>query len=101
MKKVITAIVIVALAVVFTSIGCKQKKQESTNLYRIAVIPKGTTHIFWKSIHAGAIKAQEDAIASEKLAVANALEAQAHQPAGRLAGSAGSCRSTFSWTAKR
>lgn len=25
--------------------------------YRIAVIPKGTTHEFWKSIHAGAIKA--------------------------------------------
>ena len=64
MKKVITAIVIVALAVVFTSIDCKQKKQESTNLYRIAVIPKGTTHIFWKSIHAGAIKAQEELKAS-------------------------------------
>jgi ribose transport system substrate-binding protein len=64
MKKVITAIVIVALAIVFTSIGCKQKKQESTNLYRIAVIPKGTTHIFWKSIHAGAIKAQEELKAS-------------------------------------
>jgi ribose transport system substrate-binding protein len=25
--------------------------------YRIAVIPKGTTHDFWKSIHAGAVKA--------------------------------------------
>ena len=25
--------------------------------YRVAVIPKGTTHEFWKSIHAGAIKA--------------------------------------------
>jgi ribose transport system substrate-binding protein len=60
MKKVITAIVVVALAVVFASTGCKQKKQESANLYRIAVIPKGTTHIFWKSIHAGAIKAQQE-----------------------------------------
>jgi ribose transport system substrate-binding protein len=60
MKKVITAIVLVALTVVFVSAGCKQKKQESANLYRIAVIPKGTTHIFWKSIHAGAIKAQEE-----------------------------------------
>lgn len=27
---------------------------------RIAVIPKGTTHEYWKSIHAGAIKAQQD-----------------------------------------
>ena len=27
---------------------------------QIAVIPKGTTHEFWKSIHAGALKAQQD-----------------------------------------
>jgi ribose transport system substrate-binding protein len=61
MKKVITAIVIVAAAVIFASVGCKQKETEkSVDIYRIAVIPKGTTHIFWKSIHAGAIKAQEE-----------------------------------------
>ena len=64
MKKVIKAIVLVATAVIFTLAGCKQKKQESANVYRIAVIPKGTTHIFWKSIHAGAIKAQEELKAS-------------------------------------
>lgn len=28
--------------------------------YRIAVVPKGTTHEFWKSIHAGAIKASRE-----------------------------------------
>lgn len=28
--------------------------------YQIAVIPKGTTHEFWKSIHAGAVKAQKE-----------------------------------------
>src|ERR1700712_3856686 len=28
--------------------------------YTIAVIPKGTTHEFWKAIHAGALKAQEE-----------------------------------------
>ena len=28
--------------------------------YQIAVIPKGTTHEFWKSIHAGAIKAAQE-----------------------------------------
>lgn len=27
---------------------------------RIAVVPKGTTHEFWKSVHAGAIKAQQE-----------------------------------------
>jgi ribose transport system substrate-binding protein len=61
MKKVITAIVVVAAAVVFALAGCKQKKTEKgVDIYRIAVIPKGTTHIFWKSIHAGAIKAQQE-----------------------------------------
>lgn len=28
--------------------------------YRIAVIPKGATHEFWKAVHAGAIKAQRE-----------------------------------------
>lgn len=28
--------------------------------YQIAVVPKGTTHEFWKSIHAGAIKAAQE-----------------------------------------
>ena len=28
--------------------------------YKIAVIPKGTTHEFWKSIHAGAVKAERE-----------------------------------------
>jgi len=32
--------------------------------YTIAVVPKGTTHEFWKSIHAGAIKAQRELEAS-------------------------------------
>jgi ribose transport system substrate-binding protein len=29
--------------------------------YRIAVIPKGTTHEFWKSVHAGASQAAKEA----------------------------------------
>lgn len=33
---------------------------EKKKTYRIMVIPKGTTHEFWKTIHAGAIKAAED-----------------------------------------
>ena len=35
--------------------------------YTIAVIPKGTTHEFWKSIHAGAVKAQRE-LAAEGIA---------------------------------
>jgi ribose transport system substrate-binding protein len=34
--------------------GTKTKK------YRVMVIPKGTSHEFWKTIHAGALKAAED-----------------------------------------
>jgi len=36
--------------------------------FKIAVIPKGTTHEFWKSIHAGAIKATQD-LAAEGVTV--------------------------------
>ena len=36
----------------------------SASSYRIAVIPQGATHEFWKSIHAGAIKASQDLKAS-------------------------------------
>jgi len=32
----------------------------STKTREIAVIPKGTTHDFWKSVHAGAVKAQRE-----------------------------------------
>src|ERR1700704_830416 len=41
---------------VFALSGCGKKTDEKS--YTIAVIPKGTTHEFWKSIHAGAVKAQ-------------------------------------------
>jgi ribose transport system substrate-binding protein len=36
--------------------------------YKIAVVPKGTTHEFWKSIHAGAVKAQQE-LAAEGIPV--------------------------------
>jgi len=38
--------------------GCGKKAGENT--LTIAVIPKGTTHEYWKSIHAGAVKAQQE-----------------------------------------
>jgi len=61
MKGMFKAIVIVvlALSVLCGGLSCKQKSEGKTK-YRIAVIPKGTTHVFWKSIHAGAIKAEEE-----------------------------------------
>jgi len=68
MKKILETILFVAVvvAVVFSAVGCKEKGQSTepqekgTDKYRIAVIPKGTTHVFWKSIHAGAIKAERE-----------------------------------------
>ncbi|MFZ2149472.1 MAG: substrate-binding domain-containing protein [Sedimentisphaerales bacterium] len=59
MKKVLGAIIVVAISVVFIANSCKQK-EKSEDKYRIAVIPKGTTHVFWKSIHAGAVKAEQE-----------------------------------------
>ncbi len=37
-------------------VGCKKHAGDSGKP-RVAVIPKGTTHEFWKSVHAGAVKA--------------------------------------------
>ncbi len=59
MKKFLGVIVIVAISIVFIAIGCKQE-ETSEDKYLIAVIPKGTTHVFWKSIHAGAVKAAQE-----------------------------------------
>ncbi|MHC4461089.1 MAG: ABC transporter substrate-binding protein [Planctomycetota bacterium] len=59
MKKALGVVVLVAIAAVFIATGC-QRKGKSKEKYRIAVIPKGTTHIFWKSIHAGAVKAKQE-----------------------------------------
>jgi hypothetical protein len=38
------------------NLSCERKQAATT----IAVIPKGTTHEFWKSIHAGAEKAARE-----------------------------------------
>lgn len=45
--------------------GCDRKPEggggaASGRKQRIALIPKGTTHDFWKSVHAGAIKAERE-----------------------------------------
>lgn len=50
LKAVLTASLVLCTSVVL-------KAAES---YTIAVVPKGTTHEFWKSIHAGAVKAEKE-----------------------------------------
>src|SRR3954466_12906586 len=61
MRKIIT--LLLALGA-FGFIGCSKSGPQSTSSGKkkltIAVIPKGTTHEFWKSIHAGANKAAQE-----------------------------------------
>src|SRR5438045_3700515 len=46
------------LAVCMIGLACYSRAAEQS--YTIAVIPKGTTHEFWKAINAGAVKAQRE-----------------------------------------
>src|SRR5205814_3249571 len=56
-----TIIAILAGTVVLMASGCNSKKDAGGGAaIRIAVIPKGTTHEFWKSIHAGALAAAKE-----------------------------------------
>jgi ribose transport system substrate-binding protein len=45
----------VVLAICVVGISCNRQKQR-----RIAVIPKGTAHVFWQSVHAGAAAAGQE-----------------------------------------
>jgi ribose transport system substrate-binding protein len=60
MKKALPVIVAVVIIVIFIGIGIVNKGKR-TSQRRIAVIPKGTTHIFWESVKRGAEKAGEEA----------------------------------------
>jgi ribose transport system substrate-binding protein len=57
MKKVLILFLLLSCAVVAP--GCHPAMSRA-GAYTIAVIPKGTTHEFWKSIHAGAAKAERE-----------------------------------------
>src|SRR5438128_11226106 len=58
MRKVISMVLILTAAAAF---GCNRSVSKSAKKkLTIAVIPKGTSHEFWKSIHAGAIKASRE-----------------------------------------
>src|SRR6187431_1612978 len=55
--------VVVSLGLALTAACGGSSPASGTNApktRRIAVIPKGTTHEFWKSIHAGAVKATQE-----------------------------------------
>jgi ribose transport system substrate-binding protein len=54
-RSILIATICVALAA-----SCSKKDAPGSSGLRIAVIPKGTTHEFWKSIHAGALDAAKE-----------------------------------------
>ena len=57
MRKLLLLFLMLSLGILSTS--CK-KAEAPTKKFTIAVIPKGTTHEFWKSIHAGSNKAASE-----------------------------------------
>ncbi len=62
MRKIVFIMICVVAALFVSSCRREQPAQGDNGEKRltIAVIPKGTMHVFWKSIHAGAIKAQQE-----------------------------------------
>jgi ribose transport system substrate-binding protein len=55
-------IILLALTLGISSMGCKsaREKANAQKKITIAVIPMGTTHEFWKAIHAGALTASQE-----------------------------------------
>lgn len=65
MHRLLVLSLIVSLALCLSFLSCGKQEQEDTQQegvkkIQIAVIPKGTTHEFWKTIHAGAVKASRE-----------------------------------------
>ena len=56
MRKILLTLLLMLLAIA----GCTKVPAGNNKKMTIAVIPKGTTHEFWKSIHAGANKAANE-----------------------------------------
>jgi ribose transport system substrate-binding protein len=62
MKKLLLVAALLAISACTKSEAPQQTATAAAKQsFRIAVIPQGSTHEFWKSIHAGAMKAAEDA----------------------------------------
>jgi ribose transport system substrate-binding protein len=51
--------ILIIILVILTIAGCGQEKSGDKDIL-ISVIPKGTSHVFWQSVHAGAAKAAHE-----------------------------------------
>lgn len=56
----LTAVATLAASAIAQDKPAPPRKLSAGQPLKIAVIPKGTTHDFWKSVHAGALKAQRE-----------------------------------------
>lgn len=63
MKKLLILVLVLSLPFLLTCKG-KRAGASSAKGYTIAVVPMGTTHEYWKSIHAGAVKAARELTAA-------------------------------------
>ena len=52
-------LIVSGLIILFSLIVCQQKKADDVRK-TVVVIPKATSHVFWQSVHAGAIKAAKE-----------------------------------------
>lgn len=62
-KKIAALLLLTLAAVIAVSCGCGGRKDDragNKGVRTIAVIPKGTSHEFWKTIHAGAVAASRE-----------------------------------------
>jgi ribose transport system substrate-binding protein len=59
-RRALAVLALVAAAALPSCRGKEAPKGSAERPLRIAVVPKGTTHEFWRTIHAGALKARED-----------------------------------------
>ncbi|HEX3870619.1 MAG TPA: substrate-binding domain-containing protein [Pirellulales bacterium] len=53
-------LVLLSIALLLSLFGCADRSSSDAKRLVIAVIPKGTTHEFWKSVHAGAQQAAQE-----------------------------------------
>lgn len=58
MKNLARLLVIVSILALIS--GCGKQSATKSDRLTIAVIPKGTMHEFWKTVHAGAVKASKE-----------------------------------------
>ena len=52
-------LIVSGLIILFSLVVCQQKKADDVRK-TVVVIPKATSHVFWQSVHAGAIKAAKE-----------------------------------------